>query len=235
MNNKTPKKKRELIIISHPDDEVLGCGGYLSKFKNKKIFKILFIGEGTSCRYSKNDSKNNVKKKIIERQKQSIQSLKYLGIKNFEYFNLPCGRFDQIDILDINKIIEREISIFKPETIFTHSFDDCNNDHKIVNRSVMMATRPSYKNKFLKKIITIEILSSTEWQFESQFSPNYFEKLSIKNVKDKIKAFYFYKSEVQNKQMPRTSDGIRTLAKLRGKIINSDYAESFKIVRTVND
>ena len=59
-----------------------------------------------------------------------------------------------------------------------------------------------------------------------------FEKLSIKNVKDKIKAFYFYKSEIQNKQMPRTSDGIRTLAKLRGKIISSDYAESFKIVRT---
>ena len=235
MRNKFSIKKKELIIVAHPDDEVLGCGGYLSKFKNRKNFKIIFIGEGTSCRYSKNEFQNPIKKEIIKRQNQSIQSLKYLGIKNFKYYNLPCGRFDQIDIIEINKIIEKEINLFKPETIFTHSHDDCNNDHRIVNRSVMMSTRPVYKNKFLKNIITFEVISSTEWNFENQFSPNYFEKISDKNVKDKIKAFHFYKSEIQNKQMPRTRDGIRTLAKYRGKIISSEFAECFKIIRTIND
>ena len=30
-------KEKILIIAAHPDDEVfLGCGGYLSKYKNKK-------------------------------------------------------------------------------------------------------------------------------------------------------------------------------------------------------
>lgn len=52
-------KEKILIVVAHPDDEVLGCGGYLSKYKNLKEFKILFIGEGTSCRFLKN--KFNIK------------------------------------------------------------------------------------------------------------------------------------------------------------------------------
>ena len=30
-------KKKVLIIACHPDDEILGCGGFLDKYK-KKIF-----------------------------------------------------------------------------------------------------------------------------------------------------------------------------------------------------
>jgi LmbE family N-acetylglucosaminyl deacetylase len=227
-------KEKILIVVAHPDDEVLGCGGYLSKYKNLKEFKILFIGEGTSCRFLKNKFNIKMKHEITKRQKQSIQSLKYLGIKNYEYHNLPCGRFNTIDIIDINKIIEKNIQKFKPNIIFTHNANDCNNDHRIVNRSVMMASRPVINNKYLKDIITFEIISSTEWNFESQFSPNYFETLSEKNLMDKIKAFNFYKSEIQSGKMPRTNDGLKTLAKYRGKIISTTYAESFQIIRKID-
>ena len=228
-------KEKNLIIAAHPDDEVLGCGGYLSKYKNKKNFKVIFIGEGTSCRYSKNNFNDSVNNEILNRQNQSIKCLKFLGVNNFEFYNLPCGRLDSIDIIEINKIIEKEIKLFKPDLVMTHNSEDCNNDHRIINRSVMMATRPMISNKFLKTILTFEIISSTEWNFENQFNPNYFENLSEKNIKDKVKGFYFYKSEIQNKQMPRTNDGIRTLAKYRGKIISSKYAEAFQIIRTFKD
>tara|TARA_A100001011_G_scaffold399778_1_gene510162 strand:+ start:2271 stop:2966 length:696 start_codon:yes stop_codon:yes gene_type:complete len=226
-------KEKNLIVAAHPDDEVLGCGGYLSKYKNKKNFKIIFIGEGTSCRYKKNENEKLIKKEILKREKESISCLKYLGIKNYVYYNFPCGRLDSIDILEINKIIEKEIQIFKPNKILTHSYNDCNNDHRIINRSVMMATRPVPKNKFLKCLMTFEVISSSEWNFESQFNPNYFENLSEKNIIEKINAFYFYKSEIQTNQMPRTKDGIKTLAKYRGKIISSKYAEAYKIIRNI--
>ena len=36
---------------------------------------------------------------------------------------------------------------------------------------------------------------------------------------------------IQNKNMPRTSDGLITLAKNRGKIINTKYAEAFRLIR----
>ena len=154
-------------------------------------------------------------------------------MKSFTYYNFPCGRFDDVSIIDINKTIENEIKIFKPNTIITHNADDCNNDHRIVYRSVMMSTRPMQKNNFLKTIITFETISSTEWNFDKQFSPNYFEILNEKNLKEKIRAFNFYKSEVQKKGMPRTSDGLITLAKYRGKMISNSFAEAFRIIRKV--
>lgn len=227
-------KEKVLIIVAHPDDEVLGCGGYLSKYRNKKDFKIIFIGEGTSCRYEKSQSNSKIKHEISKRQKQSIKCLKYLGIKNYVFYNMPCGRFDTVDIIDINKIIEKEINKFKPNKIFTHNSNDCNNDHRIINRSVMMASRPIVINQFLKDIVVFETISSTEWNFETQFTPNYFEILTEKHLNNKIKAFNFYKSEVQFGKMPRTNDGLKTLAKYRGKIISQKYAESFQIVRTIS-
>lgn len=227
-------REKVLIIVAHPDDEVLGCGGYISKYKNSKDFKVIFIGEGTSCRYDNYNLNDEIRNKILKRQKQSIKSLKFLGIKKFQYYNLPCGRFDSVDIIDINKIIEKEISKFKPNIILTHSINDCNNDHRIINRSVMMSTRPSNSNMFLSEIKTFEILSSTEWNFECLFNPNFFEILSQKNINEKIKAFYYYESEIQNKDMPRTKDGITTLAKSRGKIVNSKFAEAYKLIRKLS-
>ena len=42
---------RILIIAAHPDDEILGCGGLLSKYSNQVEIAIIFIAEGDSCRF----------------------------------------------------------------------------------------------------------------------------------------------------------------------------------------
>ena len=225
-------KEKILIVAAHPDDEVLGCGGYISKYSKTKEFKIIFIGEGTSCRYEKRNNRQKINKEIVQREKQSIKALNYLGVKKYKFYNMPCGRFDKIDIIDINKIIEKEIQYFKPNVIITHNSEDCNNDHRIVNRSAMMASRPSIKNYFLKTILNFEILSSSEWNFENQFVPNHFELLEERHLKKKIKSFYFYKSEIQKSEMPRNKVGIKILARYRGKIVRSKYAEAFKIIRS---
>ena len=40
--------KKILAVVAHPDDDILGCGGIFSKFKNNSLIKVLFIGEGSS-------------------------------------------------------------------------------------------------------------------------------------------------------------------------------------------
>ena len=45
-------KEKILIIAAHPDDEVLDVEDIYQNIGIKK-FKVIFIGEGTSCRYSK--------------------------------------------------------------------------------------------------------------------------------------------------------------------------------------
>mgnify|MGYP003974926589 FL=1 len=226
-------KEKILVIVAHPDDEGLGCGGYISKFLYDKKFRVIFIGEGTTCRFKKNEHSKNIIKEIKSREKCAVKALNILGIKDFHFYHHPCGRFDSVDILDINKLIENEISTFKPNKIITHNSDDCNNDHRIVSRSVSMATRPSPHNEFLKTVMTFEILSSTEWNFEKSFQPNYFVEINEANLKKKIKSVYCYKSEIQKGNMPRNKDGIMTLAKDRGKMVNKKFAEAFHIIRDI--
>ena len=47
------KFKKYLIVAAHPDDDVLGCGGTLKKLsKLKKNVRVIFIAEGSSCRFT---------------------------------------------------------------------------------------------------------------------------------------------------------------------------------------
>lgn len=223
--------KKALIIAAHPDDDILGCGGLMSKYKEKVDFKIIFIAEGSSCRYPFSEIKNSNTLEVIElRNSFAKNALKSLGVHNYQLYNLPCGRLDQVPIIQINKIIEEEIQIFQPDTIFTHSYEDTNNDHRIVHRATQMATRPGVFKK-LESVFSYEVLSSSEWRFSEVFKPNYFESLSDNDIENKWLALNEYASEIKNFPFPRSKDGIYTLAKYRGLQCSYSYAEAFKLIR----
>lgn len=223
--------KKILIIAAHPDDDILGCGGIMSKFKDKSTFKVVFIGEGSTCRFN-SPNLPEAKDEIMIRNRFAEQALDHLGIKKFSFKNLPCGRFDSIPLIEINKLIEIEIKDFEPDTIFTHSNTDCNKDHVKVNESTIIATRPGFG---VKNVFSYEVLSSTEWGFKRPFNPNVFFSLSKNNVDDKCKALNFYKSEIKDYPFPRSVEGIHALAQRRGMQAGNYYAEAFELVRQFNE
>lgn len=222
--------KKILVLAAHPDDEILGCGGLMAKYKNKETeFKVAFIGEGSSCRYTDLQSKE-CKDAIAFRNSCAVKALEYLGVTNYEFYNLPCGRFDQVPIIEINKIIENEIKRFKPDTVLTHSAFDANNDHKLVYNSTVMATRPGSQAS-VPRVMSFEILSSSEWNFQTPFTANYLESLSEEDVENKWKALEIYETEIKEFPFPRSRMGIRVQAMTRGMQAGFSYAEAYYLVR----
>ncbi|MCH5337005.1 MAG: PIG-L family deacetylase [Campylobacter sp.] len=156
-----------------------------------------------------------------------------IGIKQIFRENFPDNRFDQVDLLDIIKSIEKIKKFLKPRIIFTHFEKDLNIDHQLTYQAVITATRP-LENESVKQIYSFEVLSSTEWNYPTSFSPNVFFDIS-ETLEDKIKAMECYKSELCEFPHPRSLEGIRLNAKYQGMRVGLKYAEAFKLVRAVGD
>tara|TARA_E500000318_G_scaffold83366_1_gene78987 strand:- start:1218 stop:1889 length:672 start_codon:yes stop_codon:yes gene_type:complete len=220
--------KKCLIIAAHPDDDILGCGGLLSRFRNEVDFKVVFVAEGSSPRFSDPTSQDCLIDQSV-RMESAISSLEYLNIFKYTFCDFPCCKLDKIGHLEITKAIEKEIKSHKPDIVFTHSDSDSNIDHKIVYNSTIIATRP---NSGVDHLVSYEVLSSTEWGFKNSFTPNLFYKLSKEDVKTKIEALRHYKSEMQPFPHPRSDTAIESLAQFRGAQCGHKYAEAFRTIRS---
>ena len=119
------------------------------------------------------------KKQITRRQKACLNLFKHLSLPTPANLNFPDNQMDQIPLLKIVKKVENKIKKFKPDTIITHYSHCLNVDHKITFDAVITACRPVNKLS-VKKILSFEILSSTDWALygEKQFQPNYFIDIS---------------------------------------------------------
>ena len=101
------KNKKILIVAAHPDDEILGCGGSISRLKDTNQIKIIFMTNGVSSR------KNN-KVEIKKRKDASLKLFRHLNLEKPTYLNFPDNQMDKIPLLKIIKKIEKKIRIFKP-------------------------------------------------------------------------------------------------------------------------
>jgi LmbE family N-acetylglucosaminyl deacetylase len=222
--------KRVLVIAAHPDDEVLGCGATISKYSRQGVqFIVLFIAEGSSCRYADPVCSESVAA-IAARTQQAVNALSLLGVKDYHFNDLPCGRLDQVPIIEINKVIEQAICKFDPDTVLTHSAFDANNDHRIVFRATIMATRPGTQNR-VTRLLSYEVLSSSEWAFGEAFSPTSFEQIEEQDLTKKWQALAAYETEVKAFPFPRSEHGVRTQAMSRGMQAGVPLAEAFYLIR----
>ena len=222
--------RRVLVIAAHPDDEVLGCGAMMAKYSRQGVkFMVLFIAEGSSCRYADPACADSVAA-IAARTAQAVKALAILGVQEYVFNDLPCGRLDQVPVIEINKAIEQAIRRFDPDTVLTHSALDANNDHKIVCNATIMATRPGAQNR-VARLLSYEVLSSSEWAFSQVFAPTSFEQVEERDLALKWQALAAYETEVKGYPFPRSEHGVRAQAMNRGMQAGVALAEAFYLIR----
>ncbi len=95
-----PKKTDKILVLApHPDDEILGAGGYIyTALKNKAELKVIIVTNGENFGYAIGRRMGNflpVEKKAREfaeeRQKEAVKLLKNLGLKqeNIIFLGFP--------------------------------------------------------------------------------------------------------------------------------------------------
>jgi LmbE family N-acetylglucosaminyl deacetylase len=228
------KMDRVLVVVAHPDDEVLGCGATICKIIcNGGAVRVLILGEGSSCRYPQQMlGSDQVCHEMLQRRQFAEEALTVLGATDAVFGNLPCGRFDTTPIIDIGKQIEIQIADFQPDTVITHFAGDANSDHRITFNAVIAATRPVPKG-VVRTVLSFETPSSTEWRFVDAFAPNFFIDVT-EYIDLKIKAFDCYsETEARPFPFPRCEQGLRTYASFRGMQVGVQCAEAFQLVRSV--
>lgn len=215
------------VIVAHPDDEALGCGGTLLKHKyNGDELYFLWLTNGINSRDYVSCEDISIRNLGLKKAIELIEP-NYYETKDF-----PDNQLDQVALLEITKSIEVFIDKTKPDTIYTHFYNDLNVDHQLVSRAVMTATRPG-SNTFVKKIYAFETPSSTEWNYlDDKFTPDTF--IDIEDVIEKKKDYLScYSEEMKPFPHPRSYDNVRAMAQLRGATVNLSYAEAFVTLRRV--
>jgi len=225
-----------LVVAAHPDDEVLGCGGYLyTRILSGDSARILILGEGITSRLEKRVVTDEVARDLEALKKNAAACAAKLGAGELFFKDLPDNRFDSIDFLDIVKMVEKHIREFKPDVVFTHFSGDLNIDHRISYNAVMTAARP-HSSAFVPEIYSFEVPSSTDLIPPSGFAayqPNFYFALTQEALEAKLAAYSNYVSEVPAFPHSRSIESLKIHHAKRGIECGALRAESFIQIRRV--
>ena len=216
-----------LVVVAHPDDEVLGFGGSgVNYSKNGDKIQPLILCGDVNARSLRPSNKELIK--------DIYDASEVLGFEKPILGSFPNLKMNIIPHLEIVQFIEKYIIEFMPDFIYTHHPNDLNDDHQIVSRACIAASRIFQRrnqNKRIKGLYYMEILSSTEWALnnaQNNFTPNYFVDIED-SLERKVKALQSYKGVMRESPHPRSIECIEALSIFRGSQSNFKKAEAFQI------
>jgi LmbE family N-acetylglucosaminyl deacetylase len=230
------KNKRILVVVAHPDDELLGLGATLHKLikEDNCQARVIILGEGITSRSEVRDTAKWEEELRIHRQ--NIQTaINRIGYESVGIYDFPDNRFDSVTLLDLVKVVEKEKANFNPDIIFTHHGGDTNIDHRKTFEAVITGSRP-LQGETVKTIIAFETPSSTEWQaanYPNPFLPNFFMPVSEVDVAAKIEAMESYEFEKRPFPHPRSPEALKIQAQRWGVVVGKNFAEAFMIIRHI--
>ncbi|GAB2952538.1 PIG-L family deacetylase [Hymenobacter coalescens] len=228
--------KKILVVVAHPDDELLGLGATIHRLVHRHgcTARAVILGEGITSRATVRDPAQwaeelRVHRSNIERAAAAI------GYSSTGIYDFADNRFDSVDLLDLVKVFEQEKEQFQPDVIFTHHGGDTNIDHRRTFEAVVTGTRP-LPGEPMRTILACETPSSTEWQaanYPNPFLPNVFLAVTEEDVQAKIAGMEAYEFEKRAYPHPRSPEALRIQAQRWGVVIGQPFAEAFMLVRHI--
>ena len=176
---------RYLIVVAHPDDEVLGVGATIHKLvKEGNAVAVAVMANHAEARTNRTDNLSGDMEK----------ALGILGVDKVYAADFPNIKMNVIPHLELVQFVESCIEGFRADAIITHHPADTNIDHAITSGVVQAACRLFQRRPgipALRLLAFMEVLSSTEWALDAsanRFTPNYFVEIGADGVDVKLEA-----------------------------------------------
>ncbi len=216
-----------LLVVAHPDDEVLGAGA--------TIHKLICEGHEAAVVTLANHAaaRANISATLADDQRAAHA---ILGIGRSYAGDFPNIRMNTVAHLELVQFIEACISDFGAEAIITHHPSDMNIDHAVTSGAVQAASRLFQRRAeipALRELWYMEVPSSSEWSLDSsvsRFQPNLFVEIGEEGVAVKLRALAAYAGVMRPYPHPRSEEALSGLAAWRGAQAGCRYAEAFECV-----
>jgi LmbE family N-acetylglucosaminyl deacetylase len=217
--------KKALFIAVHPDDETLGCGGTILKFKELGwrtywlILTDVFPGMGWSDEF-------------INRRKVQIETInKTYAFTETKNLGFPTTTLNELSFGKLIEGISSFVHHVQPDWIFLPFRSDVHSDHRKGFEATFSVCK-SFRTPFISRILMYECISETEYApslSETSFIPNTFIDIT-KYFKKKLDAMEIYESEIYPPPFPRSHLVVESLARFRGSRMGVHYAEAFSML-----
>ena len=218
-----------LIVVAHPDDEVLGCGASIYKWtRNGDSVDVCIMSAEAKARAFRPEDN--------ELEDDTHKALAYIGVGKEYEGTFPNIEMNTVPHLKLVQHIESAIKESEPDIIITHHPADTNNDHLQTSMACQEAIRLFQRRPEVKPIQEfwyMEVPSCTEWKINNAmqtFNPNCFVEVGKEGVDAKIKALGMYRGVMRPYPHPRSAEYISGLAAVRGSQWGVMYAEGFEVV-----
>ncbi len=215
-----------LVVVAHPDDEVLGCGGTLARLAAAGVpaQACILVGDA-EVRAHRPD--------LPDLRKDTHRAQEILGIAPPILGHFPNIRLNTVPHVELVQFIEAAIEETGANLIFTHHPADLNDDHLQTSRACQAAARLFQRRPNLpplKGLYFMEVPSATDWALSSgpRFRADTFVELGSEALNRKIEALRSYQGVMRDYPHPRSEEVLRGLATCRGAQAGMDQAEAFE-------
>ncbi len=218
-----------LIVVAHPDDEVLGVGASIYKWTRQgdQVDVCIMSSEAKARAYRPDD------KELDDDTHKAVASL---GVNKLYEGAFPNIEMNTVPHLQLVQFIEKAILESAPDIVITHHPADPNNDHLQTSMACQEAIRLAQRRpevKPLREFWYMEVPSCTEWAVNSamdKFRPNCFVEVGMDGIRAKVDALGMYRGVMRPYPHPRSEEFIKGLAAYRGSQFQQEYAEAFEVV-----
>ncbi len=217
--------KTVMVVATHPDDEVLGCGGVMARHAAQgEVVNVLVVTRG--------DAELFPDAEIEETRVELRAAHGILGVTAVQFLDFPAPKLDSVPSYRLASAISETIHQWQPDTVYVPHRGDIHADHRAVYDATLVACRPINQCP-VRRLLSYETLSETEWASpsgEAAFVPTVFVDITD-HVATKLAAMACYVSQLKPAPHSRTLETISALATLRGATVSLAAAEAFMLVR----